>query len=110
MLGFLQKIKHWLMLGEDTILPEVESRILVGKGSAETALKIFEANLLLTYPIQLAPAHVDCVRIIFARGVGALSIIFEMANSNQVGVIYDSILTYGTQGIPLIPSPSDKKE
>lgn len=99
----LNWLKRWLMLGEDIVFPEVDSRILVGGNSTTAATEMFNKNYLLTYPLQLAPVHADCVRVIFARGTGALTAIYNIAFNNQVGVVYDSILTYGTQGIPIIP-------
>lgn len=102
----LEKIKRWLMLGEDTIFPEVDSRILIGSTAVVAATQMLQNRLLLTYPLNLAPAHADCVRIIFARGA-ALNAIYGIAFNNQAGLVYDSILKYGTEGTPIIPDVND---
>jgi len=94
--SFLQHIKDYFSGSE-----RITSRILQGQWYTQAAINITEKGLLLVPPMDLSPAHVNCARIIFINSPMALTAITGICAKLGVSILLDSILTYGTQGVPV---------
>ena len=84
--------------------PYITSRIIQGSFYTPAVLEFYKEGLLLAPGLDLAPAHVNCARIIFLNT--NLKAIHQIAMEEGVSVFFDNYPLYGTEGRPILPANS----
>lgn len=90
-----QSLKNYLS-------PAITSRILQGAFYSQAAIEITKQGFLLAPAVDLAPAHVNCARIIFPYSTNTMNAIMAICKRWDVAILLDSINTYGLEGHPIL--------
>lgn len=94
-MSYFQSLKNYLS-------PAITSRILQGAFYSQAAIAISKEGFLLAPAVDLAPAHINCVRIIFPYSNTTMKAIINICKEWDVAVLLDSINTYGLEGHPIL--------
>lgn len=94
-MGLLEKVINFFA-------PTAMSKIVQGAFYRAAALEMYNAKHLVAPALDLAPAHVNCARVIFLNTQDAVLDLEIIATKQGCTLLPDSIVYYGTQGTPIL--------